>query len=73
MTALAADWGQWASDCETRGQRPASGEAVPAVTITASTGGRELWSHRVSVATGTVLLADVVPLSTRRNERGGNQ
>ena len=73
MSRLAADWGQWASDCANHTTRPAVVESDPVVTITASTGGRELWAHRMSVATGTVLLADVVPLSMRRTGRGGDR
>lgn len=70
MSRLAADWGEWASDCDARAERPAAVESDPVVTITASANGRELWCQRVSVATGKALSADVVPLSTRRTVEG---
>ena len=58
---LAEDWGHWASDCAARDTTP---EPAPPteVTLTISTSGRVLDSHRLDLATGDTLLADVVPL-----------
>ncbi|MBD8869300.1 hypothetical protein [Nocardioides donggukensis] len=61
MNELASDWAEWASACDARATQPPAAP-VTDFTVTMSIGGRVVDAQRVDVATGDVLLADVVPM-----------
>lgn len=61
VTRLAADWPEWASECEAGTALQPEAQPVTEFTLTASMGGRDLFSQRVDVQTGEPLQADVLP------------
>lgn len=63
MSAMAPDWGDWASTCESRRQ-PGASEAPAAVVITAQVMGRTVWT--AVAGEGRRPAATVVSLVDRR-------
>lgn len=62
MSAMAPDWGDWASTCESRRQAGASKAQPAAVVITAQAMGRTVWTAVAGedprLAASVVSLAD---------------